>query len=48
MTNLDRRLKSRDITFPTKVHLVQAMVFHGVFMTIFHSIDILKIAYFSL
>ena len=27
MTNLDRILKSRDITFPTKVCLVKAMVF---------------------
>ena len=27
MTNLDRILKSRHITFPTKVHLVKAMVF---------------------
>ena len=27
MTNLDRRLKSRDITLPTKVRLVKAMVF---------------------
>ena len=27
MTNLDRILKSRDITFPTKVHLVKAMGF---------------------
>ena len=26
MTNLDRTLKSRDITLPTKVHLVKAMV----------------------
>ena len=26
-TNLDSRLKSRDITLPTKVHLVKAMVF---------------------
>ena len=26
ITNLDRILKSRDITLPTKVHLVQAMV----------------------
>ena len=26
MTNLDSRLKSRDITLPTKVHLVKAMV----------------------
>ena len=27
MTNLDSILKSRDTTFPTKVHLVKAMVF---------------------
>ena len=27
MTNLDNRLKSRDITLPTKVCLVKAMVF---------------------
>ena len=27
MTNLDSIVKSRDITFPTKVHLVKAMVF---------------------
>ena len=27
MTNLDIILKSRDITLPTKVHLVKAMVF---------------------
>ena len=27
MTNLDSILKSRDITFSTKVHLVKAMVF---------------------
>ena len=27
MTNLDSILKSSDITFPTKVHLVKAMVF---------------------
>ena len=30
MTNLDSTVKSRDITFPTKVHLVKAMVFPGV------------------
>ena len=30
MTNLDSILKSRDITLPTKVHLVTAMVFPGV------------------
>ena len=27
MVNVDNILKSRDITFPTKVHLVKAMVF---------------------
>ena len=27
MTNLDSRLKARDIALPTKVHLVKAMVF---------------------
>ena len=27
ITNLDSILKSRDITLPTKVHLVRAMVF---------------------
>ena len=30
MTNLDSILKSRDITFPTKVHLVKAIVFPAV------------------
>ena len=30
MTNLDSMLKSRDITLPTKVHLVKAMVFRVV------------------
>ena len=30
MTNLDSILKSRDITLPTKVHLVKPMVFPGV------------------
>ena len=28
-TNLDSIFKSRDITLPTKVHLVKAMVFPG-------------------
>ena len=28
MTNLDSILKSKDITLPTNVHLVMAMVFH--------------------
>ena len=27
MTNLDHILKSRDITLPTKVHIVKAVVF---------------------
>ena len=30
MTNLDSILKIRDITLPTKVHLVKAMVFQVV------------------
>ena len=30
MTNLDSILKSRDITLPTKVHLVRAIVFPAV------------------
>ena len=30
MTNLESILKSRDITLPTKVHLVKAMVFPAV------------------
>ena len=30
MTNRDRVLKSRDVTLPTKVHVVKAMVFPGV------------------
>ena len=30
MTNLDSLLKSRDVTLPTKVHLVKAIVFPGV------------------
>ena len=29
MTNLDSILKSRDITLPTKVHIVKSMVFPG-------------------
>ena len=27
MTNLDKHIKRKDITLPTKVHLVKAMVF---------------------
>ena len=30
MTNLDSILKSKDITLPTKVHIVKAMVFPAV------------------
>ena len=30
MTNLESIFKSRDITLPTKVHLVKAMVFPGI------------------
>ena len=30
MTNLDSRLKSREITLPTNVYLIKAMVFPGV------------------
>ena len=30
MTNLDSILKSRDITLPTKIHIVKAMVFPAV------------------
>ena len=30
MTNLDSKLKNRDISFPTKICLVKAMVFSGV------------------
>ena len=29
MTNLESIFKSRDITLPTKVHLVKAMVMYG-------------------
>ena len=34
MTNLDSVLKSRDITSPTKVHVVKAMVFPVVIMDV--------------
>ena len=37
MTNLDSILKSRDITLPTKVHLVKAMVFPETAMAIHSS-----------
>ena len=38
MTNLDSMLKSRDITLPTKVHLVKAMVFPVVILLLLRSI----------
>ena len=34
MTNLESMLKSRDITLPTKVHVVKAMVFPVVIMDV--------------
>ena len=34
MTNLDSIFKSRDITLPTKVHLVKAMVFQKSYMDV--------------
>ena len=34
MTNLDSIFKSRDITLPTKVHLVKAVVFHWSYMDV--------------
>ena len=34
MTNLDSILKSRDITLPTKVHIVKAMVFQWSWMDV--------------
>ena len=36
ITNLDSILKSRDITLPTKVSLVKAMVFHVMYGCVFH------------
>ena len=47
MTNLDSILKRRDITFPTKVHLVKAMVF-PVVMYEYKSWTIKKIDVFEL
>ena len=34
MTNQDTILKIRDITFPTKIHLIKAIVFPGVSMDV--------------
>ena len=41
MTNLDSILKSRDITLPTKVHLIKAIVF-PVLMYVLESLTIKK------
>ena len=43
MTNLDSIFKSRDVTLPTKVHLVKAMVF-PVFMYGFESWTVKKLS----
>ena len=37
MTNLDSMLKSRDITLPTKVHLVKAIYCHPAYLTYMQS-----------
>ena len=42
MTNLDSKIKSRDITLPTKVHIVKAIVF-PVVMYRFESWTIAKV-----
>ena len=34
MTNLDSILKSRDITLPTKIHIVKAVVFPESYMDV--------------
>ena len=39
MTNLDSVLKSRDITLPTKVHIVKAIVFPVVMYKIMGDLD---------
>ena len=43
MTNLDSILKSRDITLPTKVHIVKAMVL-PVVMYVYESWTIKKVS----
>ena len=37
MTNLDSILKSRDVTLPTKVHLVKAVYCHPAYLTYMQS-----------
>ena len=52
MTNLDSILESRDITFPTKVHLVKAMIFlvvmHGCESWIINKAELWRIDAFEL
>ena len=43
MTNLDSILKSRDITLPTKVYLVKAMVFSGLISLRMDWLDLLAV-----
>ena len=43
MTNLDSTLKSRDITLPTKVNLVKAMVFP----VVMYGCELLLVSHFS-
>ena len=45
MTNLDSILKSRDITLPTKVHLVKALVFPVVMYTYVYICSIYYVIY---
>ena len=37
MTKLDSILKSRDITLPTKVHLVKYIIFYYILLSLFHT-----------
>ena len=48
MTNLDNILKSRDLTLPTKVHLVKAMVFPVVLWQLAHKAEHQRIDAFEL
>ena len=43
MTKLDSILKSRNITLPTKVHLVKALVMHALVMHVCENWTIKKI-----
>ena len=52
MTNLDSVLKSRDITLPTKIHIVKAMVFpvvmHGYYIWTIKKVESQRIYAFEL